>query len=162
MINYDIVKEDGIPLLQHLADEIWHQHYPGIISMEQIDFMLKTLYSSDRIKEELNKGLYWAILKYDDQPAGFISCEMEENQTCKLHKIYIYPHLHGKGIGRKAIELAKEYACLNGASKLKLFVNRGNKASIEAYKRLGFVCEKEVDQYLDKFLLNDYLMSMDL
>ncbi|MDP4272181.1 MAG: GNAT family N-acetyltransferase [Bacteroidota bacterium] len=162
MINFYTATEKDIPLLQHLADEIWHQHYPGILSIEQIDFMLKMLYSTDRIKEELNHGVYWVIFKYDKRPAGFIACEMEENQICKLHKIYIYPHLHGKGIGRKAIEVAKEYARSHGADKLKLFVNRGNKASIEAYKRLGFITEKEIDQYLEKFLLDDYLMSMDL
>ena len=159
--NYTATIED-IPLLQKLAHEIWHQHYPGIISLEQIDFMLSLLYSTEKIKEEITNGVHWVILLFNNQPAGFISCEMEDMYTCKLNKIYIYPHLHGKGIGRKGIELARKFAQSQGATQLKLFVNRGNNASIKAYEAFGFQIERKIDQYLGEYLLDDYIMSIDL
>lgn len=162
MIDYRQAQINDIPILKRLANEIWHKHYPGIISIEQIDFMLEKLYSEEVIKREIEHGVYWIILLFDEQPAGFISCEMEDQHTCKLNKIYIYPHLHGKGIGRKGIELAKMFARLNSANKLKLFVNRGNTDSIKAYNAFGFQIEQEIDQYIGEYLLDDYIMTMKL
>ena len=33
-------REEELPALATLAGAIWRQHYPGIISREQIDYML--------------------------------------------------------------------------------------------------------------------------
>ncbi len=162
MFSYRIATNSDIPLLQKLADEIWHQHYPGILSLEQIDYMLKNLYDHETISREIRQGFYWVILRYNNEAAGFIACEMESNKICKLHKIYIYPHLHGLGIGRKAIDLAKEFARKQGADTLKLNVNRGNKESIKAYQAMGFSIDKEEDLYLGDFLLDDYVMSQEV
>ncbi len=159
MFSYKIATESDILLLQKLADEIWYQHYPGILCVEQINYMLDALYNQETISQEIRLGFFWVILKYNDSAAGFIACEMESKKTCKLHKIYIYPRLHGLGIGRKAIDLAKEYARSQGADVLKLNVNRGNKESIKAYQAMGFQIEKEEDLYLGEYLLDDYVMS---
>ena len=45
-----------IPLLRSLAHEIWHAHYPGIIPVEQIEFMLGWMYSAEEIERQLGSG----------------------------------------------------------------------------------------------------------
>ena len=36
---------DDVELINELAQKIWHEHYPAIIAMEQIEFMLLNRYS---------------------------------------------------------------------------------------------------------------------
>jgi hypothetical protein len=42
--------------LTALAREIWHQHYPGIITVKQIEYMLEQRYSPDTIRAEIESG----------------------------------------------------------------------------------------------------------
>ena len=47
MITKATIKD--IHLIQDLAQKSWRSHYPGIISHEQIDFMLDLMYSEEEI-----------------------------------------------------------------------------------------------------------------
>src|SRR6185436_15455147 len=90
-----------IPMLRDLAHRIWHEHYPGIISPEQIDYMLARMYDPQVIQRELQEGILWLIVRHQDQPAGFIAFAFDApTRRVKLHKIYLVPALHGKGFGR--------------------------------------------------------------
>jgi len=40
-------RQDELPVVQCLAHAIWHAHYPGVISAEQIDYMLARGYAMD-------------------------------------------------------------------------------------------------------------------
>jgi len=42
--------------LTALAREIWHQRYPGIITVKQIEYMLEQRYSPDTIRAEIENG----------------------------------------------------------------------------------------------------------
>ncbi|MBK9319648.1 MAG: hypothetical protein IPM91_13085 [Bacteroidetes bacterium] len=47
---------EDIPVIYELADRIWKVHYPAIISMEQIDYMLEKMYSKAALEEQFNTG----------------------------------------------------------------------------------------------------------
>jgi hypothetical protein len=58
-----------------LARLVWQQTYPGIITQEQIDFMLEQRYNPQRLCEELTMPLiWWDQASVDGQLAGFSSC----------------------------------------------------------------------------------------
>ena len=44
------VSEEHLPALAELAGVIWRQHYPGIISHEQIEYMLGKMYALDVLR----------------------------------------------------------------------------------------------------------------
>src|SRR5690349_3958812 len=62
-----------IPLLRSLADHIWRQCYPGIITVEQIDFMLTWMYSEEQIRKEMESGIRWEIAEVGGEAIGFMA-----------------------------------------------------------------------------------------
>ena len=53
-----------VPAISALAREIWQASYPGIITQEQIDFMLEQRYGHERLYddlEDLHKWLFQAL-----------------------------------------------------------------------------------------------------
>ena len=55
-----------LPAIRDLAAVIWHEHYPGIISCEQIDYMLARMYDVGTLQDEmLSKGVRFEKLLLD-------------------------------------------------------------------------------------------------
>jgi len=163
MVELKKAESKDIKLIAKLADKIWHLHFPGIISDEQIEFMLGKMYTQEIIEKELNNGVIWKIIYYNDKPVGFISYSMINEYQCKVYKIYVLPKHQRKGIGRISINDAIDYAKEGKAMELILNVNRNNTKAIEAYKKYGFSIIREEDtEFYDKFILNDYLMGMSI
>ena len=50
------VRESDIAEVVELARAIWYQHYPDIISVEQIEYMLGQRYHPDLIRAQLASG----------------------------------------------------------------------------------------------------------
>ena len=51
-----------IPIIHALARKIWMDHYPSIISMEQIEYMLEKMYSEAALQQQLTDGHRFFIL----------------------------------------------------------------------------------------------------
>jgi diamine N-acetyltransferase len=102
-----------IPMLCNVAEKTWRTCYPGIISHEQIEFMLGWMYSPERLREEMERGVMWEVVENEEQrPVGFLSYELQPDGRVKLHKLYVLPEEQGKGIGRVALEHAMEQSML--------------------------------------------------
>jgi hypothetical protein len=66
--------EADLPALAELAGVIWRACYPGIISDEQIEFMLARMYDQATLGEELrSQGVHFYRLLADGRFAGFAS-----------------------------------------------------------------------------------------
>src|SRR5207244_10209912 len=136
---------DDIPVIRDLARRIWHEHYPGIISREQIDYMLDRMYDTEVIRREMGDRVRWDLVRSDGEPVGFISCEFDDAaRRVKLHKLYLLPSLHGRGIGRQMLERVQLQAAGRGASEIWLQVNKQNTRAIRAYERAGFKVREAV------------------
>ena len=48
---------EHLPEIARLADIIWRSYYPGIISGQQIDYMLDWMYSLNTLETELSHGI---------------------------------------------------------------------------------------------------------
>ncbi|MFA6292403.1 MAG: GNAT family N-acetyltransferase [Victivallales bacterium] len=155
--------ETDIPLLQNLAREIWVKHYTGIISSDQIDFMLGKMYNAETIGSELKQGIQWKIVEKGKEPIGFYSFSMIKPTQCKLYKIYLKVEFHGLGIGKTCLNDVVAYAKSQKAGEVILYVNRNNLKGFRAYKAYGFTVQKEVDtDFGNGYVLNDYKMSLAL
>ncbi|MEK7844177.1 MAG: GNAT family N-acetyltransferase, partial [Pseudomonadota bacterium] len=61
--------------LSTLAERIWHHHYDGIISLEQIDYMLAQRYHPLLIQQQIsNQDIWWRKLVLDEMMIGFSCC----------------------------------------------------------------------------------------
>jgi RimJ/RimL family protein N-acetyltransferase len=164
MVSFIKANQGDIFTIQHLAHTIWYGHYPGIISTEQIEYMLSLMYSADIIAKEINCGILWYLIMIGDQPIGFISFHTESSQLIfKLEKLYILPSFHGKGYGKMALDFVKNISKETGAIKLYLRVNKQNAKAINSYLKSGFIKESEdIANIGNGFYMDDYIMSTKL
>jgi len=156
--------ETEIDTLIPLAYRIWHAHYPGIITPEQIDYMLERGYTRPVIMDEIkNKGVIWLAIKTGETMIGFASVGPYAPHTMKLHKLYLLPDHHGAGIGARALAEVEQIARDSAASALVLNVNRHNSKAIRAYERAGWhVAEEVVVDIGNGYVMDDYVMAKQL
>ena len=154
--------EDEIEALAALAHEIWHAHYPGIISRAQIDYMLGERYSPDAIRASI-KGQCWLAAWPGREMAGFAHALPDEPDAWKLDKLYVHPEHQRQGIGRRLLDAAITHARKAGAVRLVLRVNKHNAAALSAYEKYGFrVYGEHVLDIGNGFVMDDFLLEMNL
>src|SRR5262245_21198923 len=91
---------EHLPEIAALAAVIWRAHYPGIISNEQIDYMLANMYDLDLIRRELKCGIRYDRLLADEKLVGFSAYgPVSAPREVKLHKLYIRPDCQRRGFG---------------------------------------------------------------
>ncbi len=157
--------EEHLPALAALAGVIWRQHYPGIISREQIEYMLGKMYALETLRTELREKQirFWRLLVADEF-VGFASLgPTTEPGVMKLHKCYLLPARHGHGYGSRLLQHCEQEARNLGAKRLILAVNKQNVKAIAAYQRNGFtVAESVITDFGHGFVMDDYIMAKEL
>jgi diamine N-acetyltransferase len=153
-----------IPVIRSLAEETWWPTYSSIISVEQIRYMLDLIYGEKELEKVIRSGTQTFIILRDERgPQGFASYGLrsEDNQICKLHKLYVLPENQGKGYGKSLIDEVRIRAMNLNTHALDLNVNRSNPA-IGFYEKLGFVKIKEEDVPIGPYWMNDFVMRLAL
>src|SRR5262245_60497256 len=131
MVTTKPVTEQDITTVHVLAQQIWRDYYPGIITAEQIDYMLARMYAPEVIRRELASGLVWELILMDNEAVGYLSYEYEAGAgRVKLNKLYVLSWLHGRGIGRQMLDQVKARAVQRGARHVYLTVNKQNSRAI--------------------------------
>jgi ribosomal protein S18 acetylase RimI-like enzyme len=152
--------EADIPLLRDLAQRIWRECYPGIVTHEQIEFMLGWMYSEEEIRRQLTTGVPWEIAELEGASVGYLSWQREDDGRVKISKLYVLPAQQRRGLGRQMLEHICKCARALGAHAVWLQVNKRNERAIGAYLKAGFRIEKEaVFDIGGGFVMDDYLMS---
>ncbi len=160
MLTFHPASLTDIPTLRSLATRIWSESYADIISREQIAFMLAWMYSAETIGREIAEGVHWEIVRRDDGNAGFLSITFSTGGIAKLHKLYLLPALHGKGLGQEMLERVFALAAERGSREVRLQVNKANVRAQRAYARFGFaLVEEAVFDIGGGFVMDDYIYS---
>jgi GNAT superfamily N-acetyltransferase len=156
--------EEHLPAIAELARLIWHECYPGIITRDQIDYMLAKMYSLETLRAELQSGIRYKRLLIDENLSGFASFgTMEQADVFKLHKLYLHPKQHGHGFGTALLQHCENEARNLGARRLLLNVNKRNSKAIDMYQRNGFsITDSVVSDIGNGFVMDDYVMSKSL
>ncbi|MBW8361151.1 MAG: GNAT family N-acetyltransferase [Kaistella sp.] len=161
MIQFKKAVKNDIPLFQKLAEASWLNAYGEILSSEQINYMLDTMYSEEEIFVHLQNPNYQYFLIDDGaDDVGFLGFETHyEKHTTKLHRIYLIPEAKGKGIGKKTMDFLKTAVLNHGDTRIILAVNKANSAKV-FYESQGFsVYEEGVFDIGSGFVMDDFLME---
>ncbi|MCP9749363.1 GNAT family N-acetyltransferase [Ferruginibacter sp. HRS2-29] len=157
----------GIPdidIIRNLAHTIWPVSYKGIITDEQIGYMLELIYSKAALIKQMDELKHQFVLVYndDENATGFASYSPKVNDdtgTFRLNKLYLLPDQQGKGTGKALLQHVKDAVKKLGGKSLELNVNKENPA-IQFYKRNDFTITKtEVLDIGHGFVMDDYIMS---
>lgn len=162
MILLRKAKEEDMPIISNLAELIWPQTYSDYISEEQLRYMLDLMYNKGELLSQLQQGYTFLIAEDGTKDVGFACSSLVDaaTQTYKLHKLYVLPETHGKGVGKILINEVKNLAERNGGKFLQLNVNRNNKAK-DFYLKVGFKIKETVDVNIGNgFFMNDYIMEL--
>ncbi len=163
--GFDIVpvtRDDDIRVVSSLGSTIWREAYDGIVTREQIDYMLETMQSSESIREQIDSGYTYLMMMLGGRSIGYFSYRPNDDGLF-LSKIYILKEHRGMGYSRRAMEHAARVARAEGLGRVYLTVNRGNTRAIKAYEHMGFEVEKEVDNPIGEgFFMNDFVMEMSV
>jgi len=157
--------EADLPAISELAGVIWRACYPGIITFEQINYMLAWMYSPATLRDEIHsQNIRYDCLFVAGVLAGFASCgPTDEPGVLKLHKLYLHPSRHGRGLGSLLLLHCERGARELGARRLILNVNKRNTKAIKAYQRNGFtVAGAVVADIGHGFVMDDYVMAKEL
>jgi diamine N-acetyltransferase len=86
---------------------------------------------------------------------------LEESKS-KLHKLYLLPSYHGKGIGKALLQEVARRMREAGQQSLTLNVNKDNQKAIDFYRSQGFVeVYKEVIDIGNGFVMDDVVMELN-
>jgi ribosomal protein S18 acetylase RimI-like enzyme len=157
-------KEEDIESIQELANKTWPDAYGNIISADQISYMLDKMYNRGELLSQLKQGYTFLIAEENDKDLGFAAFSTIDSHPhiYKLHKLYVLPEAHGKGLGKLLINEVADLIRQAGGKSVELNVNRENNA-VGFYKKIGFKIKETVDLNIGNgFLMNDYVMQMAL
>lgn len=151
-----------IPVIQHISFKTWPVAYGNILSREQLSYMLEKMYSSRSLLEQMNNRHWFFLALHDHSPVGFASFSRLEQETFKLHKLYILPESQKTGAGKELLQFVETAAKNLGGKLLQLNVNRNNNAKF-FYEKNGFSIIKQEDIDIgDGYFMNDYVMEKSL
>ncbi|QEL63769.1 hypothetical protein OTERR_02930 [Oryzomicrobium terrae] len=149
-----------------LARRIWQATYPGIITQDQIDYMLAQRYNATVLAEELGRDdVAWDVLWRDGARIGFAATLFppEGEAEAKLDKLYLDPTHQRGGLGGALIAHVAERAAARGCQTLVLAVNKHNAPAIGAYRKHGFTVRESVTKDIGHgFVMDDFIMARNL
>ncbi len=152
----------SIATVAALADTIWRAHYPTIITVAQIDYMLARFQSAAAIKAQIADGLSYALLMLDNGAVGYLATRLDPD-ALYISKVYVLPQWHGHGFGYQASVEMERLARAAGRNKLWLTVNKDNQRAIRAYERWGYQHTGPVVTDIgDGFVMDDYRLEKTL
>lgn len=135
-ITFRPATTDDIPLINELAHRIWWQHYPDIISDDQIRYMLDKMYSPAAIADQMAASQNYTLIYADGDPVGYYAISEKSSRHFFLHKFYIDTIQHRRGIGAAAFR--RILGDCAGYQEIALQVNRRNVKAVNFYFKQGF------------------------
>lgn len=162
-IEIGALRPDEAEAVVELAGRVWRAHYPGIISPEQIEYMLEQRYRPVLVRQFLARGDLWLAARAEGTLVGFAHGHPLAEGDYKLDKLYVDHDWQRHGIGGALIRELAARVRQHGFRRLALRVNRQNQNAIDAYLKHGFtVATLHLEDIGNGFIMDDYVMTKEL
>jgi GNAT superfamily N-acetyltransferase len=164
MISLRKAKEEDVGIIQSIGTITYGPTYTHLLGQEQVDYMLAKFYSRSALLSQFIEGHNFIIATEGSKDLAFVSYSIvdHDRHVYKLHKLYVLPEAHGKGLGKFLINEVVDKAREAGGKILQLNVNRYNKAK-DFYEKAGFVIKETADIEIGGgFFMNDYIMELPI
>ncbi len=158
MVNLKLATQADIQTIYSLAKEIWYDHYPSIITMDQIDYMLANFYSQEALNKQMEEGQkFYLIFTESIEPMGYLAVTEKQPGHWFMNKFYIKTIHQSKGIGAEVLKIWEE---METPQETTLQVNRKNFKSINFYFKYGFRIKEVADFDIGNgYSMDDYIMA---
>lgn len=159
----EALTDDQLKRIADIADEIWHEYFPCILTQGQIDYMVDKFCSFDAMKENIAaEGYSYCFIRKNGAELGYTAYKTDGDRLF-LSKLYLFRAERGKKYARGAFEALKDIARERGLRAIWLTVNKHNDPTIAAYKALGFKITGEgVTDIGSGYVMDDYYMEYTL
>lgn len=156
----EVIDKAKIVELADTASEIWHEYYPGIITVEQVNYMVDKYQSMAAITKQIaDEGYQYFMLYSGDEAAGYLGIKDDKDKLF-LSKLYLKKKFRGKGHFSEMLLFIEHIAKTKGLRGLYLTVNKYNDSSVSVYKKKGFSISKlQVTDIGNGFVMDDYVME---
>ena len=164
-VTLDFLTAHDFDTVAALGTEIWRKHFITMITREQIDYMVSSRYTPEKLGRYLDAPDRWfRLLRVDGQPSGYCSYALSGRPgEMKLEQLYLLEALRGQGLGGRMMEDVEGAARALGCATLMLTVNRRNAEAIAVYEKRGFTVREQVLADIGNgFVMDDYVMEKRL
>ena len=147
-----------------LAEIIWNEHFPGIITQEQVNYMVNKFQSLPAITKAISEeGYQYFLLVLGDTPIGYMGLQPQEDDVMLLSKLYLMKPFRGQRRSVVLFEQAERTAREMGKKRLRLFVNKRNYVPLRVYLRMGYrIVEEKKTDIGEGFICDDFMMEKEL
>jgi GNAT superfamily N-acetyltransferase len=147
--------------VRELGERIWTQHYASIISLAQIEYMLRGRYTDEKLAAYVGAADRWlCVVRRGDAAVGYFSWALVDAATVKLEQLYLLAEVRGGGIGGRMLAHVEAAARALGATRVFLTVNKQNRDAIGVYERRCYqVREAAVFDIGGGFVMDDLVME---
>ncbi len=153
--------DEELKKLATLANEIWHEYFPCIITDEQIDYMVEKFQSYEAIKNQLVNGYEYYFITDGDDILGYMGIKEEKDDNkLFLSKFYLHKDNRGKGYASKAFRDLEKITLERKLKTIWLTVNKYNDATVATYEHMGFVKSRTQEADIGNgFIMDDFIME---
>lgn len=159
IIEYDQLRE-----LAAVANEVWHEFFPCILSPEQIDYMVDKFQSYEAMKKQMEDGYEYYFIMEGEEVAGYMGIHQEtDEKNMFLSKLYLRKAYRGKGYAGQVLNKLFRMSKERDLNKVWLTVNKYNDHTIAVYEHMGFAkARTQVVDIGNGFVMDDYIMEKAL
>lgn len=156
-----ITDDNQIRKLALVANEVWHEFFPCILSDEQIDYMVEKFQSYDAMKKQMKDGYEYFFIMAGEKICGYMGIHEEtDDNKMFLSKLYLLKENRGKGYAGKTLKKLFDMTKERGLNMVWLTVNKYNEHTIKVYEHMGFAkARTQVADIGNGFVMDDYIME---
>ena len=159
-ITFKRATKADTPVIEQLAHRIWKIHYPDIVSIAQLDYMLGRGYTPEALEKQMDEGQIFTLVYADGEPVGYTAVSEKTPHNFFIHKFYVDTTQHRKGIGSRAFKDMINNYC-EGFETIRLQVNRRNVKAVNFYFKMGMTIEYQKDFDIGEgFSMDDFVMLL--
>ncbi len=152
-----------------LAQEVWTEHYTGLLEPGQIAYMVEKYQSETAIRRQIAEDGYRYFLLFDQgdgkpfadgEPCGYVGIQETGNRLF-LSKLYIRRQARGHGLASDTLRFLQALCRRERLSAIWLTVNKGNASSIAVYQKWGFrTIDTQTADIGGGYVMDDYIMEL--